>query len=521
MSGPIKTCPTCGQANPASDDFCTGCGRPLADVPAVSPKTPPQRSLPLAVLLQRDATRASRREPEVGGAGYAWLGVILTGIALAMSPESDFGKPLWAGGILLALFGFWRMRRNRHTLARAGLATMALALVTLTVVGAELLDLRHPGNLFGHHAAVVLPATATPDWLGPTPTPTPAQQTADEASVPMFRGDAERTGAETGPGPLANPNILWKLDTTGEIYSSAAVANGTVYIGTKSGYLLALDAATGDQRWQADLGDYIVRASPAVADGSVYVGAGFSLVALDASNGKERWRFQTRYAGDSSPAVVAGTVYVGTQEGYVYAVDAQTGIERWHFEADGLVFSSPAVADGSVFFGSDDGNLYAVDAKSGQQLWRFPTGGEIYSSPAVSGATVYISSTSHYVYAVDAATGQQLWRYGVGGDSSPAVVGGTVYLGGDDGGLYALDARTGKVRWLFATGSAVASSPVVSGTAVYVGSGPTVFAVAARTGKALWSFGTRQPIQASPAVAGGRLFIGSRDGYLYALTGSS
>jgi len=518
-SGPIKECPTCGLANPASHAFCTGCGRSLAGVEAHKPPAAAGRSLPLATLLQRDAGYERRREPEVGGAGFAWVGIILTGASLFMLPHSTLGRPLWIGGILLTLIGFWRMRRNRQTMARAGLATTALALVALGVVGAEMLNLQHPSQWFAHQPAAVRPATPVPDSIAPTATvvPTPTPETT--AGVSMFRGDAARTGAEIGPGPLTGVGLLWRVDTGGEIYSSAAVAGNTVYVGTKNGFLLALDPATGNERWRVDLGDYIVRSTPAVADGTVYVEAGFALYALDAVTGSKRWTFTTLYASDSSPTVVNGTVYVGTQEGYIYAVDTATGTERWHFEADNLVFSSPAVAGGTVYFGSVDGNLYAVDAASGEQLWRFQTGGEIYSTPTVVGGTIYVTSRSHFLYAVDAATGNEIWRFGVGGDASPAVAGDTVYLGGDDGGLYALDAKTAKVRWLFPTGSPIVSSPVVTATTVYVASGPTVYAVATATGKSRWLFATTQAIDASPAVAGGRLYIGSLDGFFYALAG--
>ena len=63
--------------------------------------------------------------------------------------------------------------------------------------------------------------------------------------------------------------------------------------------------------------------SPAVVDGVVYVGSNDDYVyALDARSGELRWRYETGGDVDSSPAVVDGVVYVGSEDDYVYALDA-------------------------------------------------------------------------------------------------------------------------------------------------------------------------------------------------------
>lgn len=523
MTDSIKICPNCGTSNPATNLFCPTCGAALKDVPAQSTLPPGRRgSLPLSVLLERDNRFRSRPQQHDGaGVGTAWIGFLLAAVGLIMTPRSTLAKGLWAGGIVLALIGFWRMRHDRRAFARAGVVLSTVAVATLVIVGTQLFDFSELRSAFHQHQPVATEPTATPDWMGGTAiahaSATAHAATPPLSSVAMFRGDSKRTGTEAGPGPLTTPELLWKEDTAGEIYTSAAISNGMVYVGTKSGFLVAYDARSGETKWRYDLGDYIVRSSPAVVDNTVYVGAGFAVYAIDAEHGTLRWRFQTRYQGQSSPAVADGIVYIASQEGYIYAIDARTGTEDWHYQAEGLVFSSPAIANGAVIFGCDDGNVYAIGTRDGDQLWRFPTGGAVYSSPAVVNGIVYVASQSHFLFALDAKSGSVIWHYGVGGSSSPAVANGVVYFGGDDGGLYALDARTGAVRWLFPTGNPVKSSPVVTKDAVYVASGPLVFAVNSATGKERWRFAAKEPIDASPAVANGHLFIGSQDGYIYAL----
>ncbi len=156
-----------------------------------------------------------------------------------------------------------------------------------------------------------------------------------------------------------------------------------------------------------------------------------------------KWAFKTAHSVHSSPAVVDGTVYVGSRDLNVYAVDAATGDPQWVFGTHLEVNSSPAVVDGTVYVGSNDGNVYALDATTGDQQWAFETGSRVGSSPAVVDDTVYIGSDDHNVYALDATTGDQQWAFETGGrvGSSPAVVDDTVYIGSDDHNVYALEEK--------------------------------------------------------------------------------
>jgi outer membrane protein assembly factor BamB len=101
--------------------------------------------------------------------------------------------------------------------------------------------------------------------------------------------------------------------------SSAAVVNGTVYVGGYDGNLYALKAATGAKLWSfLTAGD--VRSSPAVANGVIYDGSGDDNVyAIDAARGTKLWSYTTGNQLFASPTVVNGVVYVGSGNGYVYA----------------------------------------------------------------------------------------------------------------------------------------------------------------------------------------------------------
>jgi outer membrane protein assembly factor BamB len=96
----------------------------------------------------------------------------------------------------------------------------------------------------------------------------------------------------------------------------------------------------------------------AVWDGQVYVTAKDGSISVFDTDGNPQWRFQTDGFVKSSPAVVDGTVYVGSNDGHVYAIDASSGTEQWSFQTDGYVDSSPVVKDGRVYVGGD--TVYAL-----------------------------------------------------------------------------------------------------------------------------------------------------------------
>lgn len=265
--------------------------------------------------------------------------------------------------------------------------------------------------------------------------------------------------------------VRWELDAGGRVASSPAVVDGTVYVGTGDRAVVAVERETGTERWQHGV-DGRVLSSPAVVDGAVYV-EDFSgtVYALTTADGSERWSVSTGDGGFSSPAVVDETVYVGSQDTHVYALATADGSERWRAETEGTVDSSPAVVDGTVYIGSDDQFVYALDADTGERRWRAETGGRVFSTPTMVDETVYVGSYGGTVYALAAATGDEVWRFNTEGPvvSSPVVVGDAVLVGSHDGHLYALESTEGTERWRFDTGAAVQSTPTYVDGSVLVG----------------------------------------------------
>ena len=284
--------------------------------------------------------------------------------------------------------------------------------------------------------------------------------------------------------------------------------------------------------------DNAIYSSPAVANGMIYIGSeDHNLYAFNASCHsacQPLWSYTTGGIIYSSPAVANGLVYVGSYDHNLYAFDASCRSAcqpLWSYTTDGYIYSSSAVANGLVYVGSYDHKLYAFDAScrsACQPLWSYATDDAISSSPAVANGIVYVGSWDHKLYAFDASCRsacQPLWSYATDDaiSSSPAVTNDLVYANSEDGKLYAFDASCWSAcqpLWSYAMGNIIISSPTVANGIVYVSSdddGLYAFDASCRNAcQPLWSYATEGPIDSSPVVANGVVYIGSYDHNLYA-----
>jgi outer membrane protein assembly factor BamB len=147
---------------------------------------------------------------------------------------------------------------------------------------------------------------------------------------------------------------------------SPCVGRDAVYYGSGPLYAVSLD--DGDVLWEGDVGARRAALRPVTDGDRVFVAAGDGAAsfaaALDAATGDRLWRTDVPVSRDGLAAVVGETLYLPTSGGFV-ALDATDGTEVGRFETrtdDGDV-RSPVVADGTVYVGVG-GTLYAVEGSA-------------------------------------------------------------------------------------------------------------------------------------------------------------
>ncbi|MEV0182441.1 PQQ-binding-like beta-propeller repeat protein [Streptomyces sp. NPDC050625] len=257
----------------------------------------------------------------------------------------------------------------------------------------------------------------------------------------------------------SNGQKLWEITGCQTDFESPeagpAVHDGTVYV-WQDARLRALEARTGEERWSYPIGDAAscggvpVRLTHA-SDGYLYVSAGSRVLAIEVASGMVRWHFEAPAVFLCAPtfvpgpAVTGGGIYLADYLGTVYALDATDGRDRWRIATESRASIEPVlVAAGHVHVGSGKG-LYTLDAVTGTPKWRFQSGGDIVGAPAVAEGRIHFGSTDHLLYTLKADDGRLRWKLATGGEitGSPVVKDGVVYACSKDRCVYALDAEKG------------------------------------------------------------------------------
>jgi polyvinyl alcohol dehydrogenase (cytochrome) len=219
--------------------------------------------------------------------------------------------------------------------------------------------------------------------------------------------------------------LKWAFGFPGDLTSNghATYAGGRVFVGSPGGKVYSLDAATGCIHWYLDVGAP-VRAAIMVADKAAFFGDGNAFVwAVDAATGKQLWKTKADNFPvarmTSSPVYYEGKLYVGVASGEeaagsvpayecckfrgsLVALDASTGKQIWKT------------------YTIDEQPKPTKKNKIGTQLWA-PSGAPIWSTPAIDTKLniVYVTTGDNYsepgtgtsdaFIAIDMKSGKKLW----------------------------------------------------------------------------------------------------------------
>ena len=339
-------------------------------------------------------------------------------------------------------------------------------------------------------------------------------------------------------------------------WAGTSVYEGTIYVGTLDGRVVAVNSSTGNLEWAYSItpttapsgglscGESSVPtaiySTPVVYGDLVYIGTYSGQVyALTIARGADRWVYpRTSSIGAivGTPVVVDETIYVSSSDSTVYALDAAYGDLEGEYEIldekgqrHEKLWTSPVVHEGTVYVSTLDGYIYGLSTETGELEWSFKSEAGFASAPMIYEDTMFLGSFDRYLYAIKIGSNMSVWRFPEEEPAgnwfwvSPVINDGIVYAGCLDGLIYAIEAETGEKMWEFDTGKAIVSSPVLMDNLLIVinGSGTVyVFDLSAELGN---ETAPSKTVSIDAAVGSsfcgqeGLIYIRGDDNHLYAV----
>ncbi|KAM4628669.1 beta-alanine-activating enzyme [Polymixia lowei] len=366
-------------------------------------------------------------------------------------------------------------------------------------------------------------------------------------------GTTEKGVSGGGPSPAVESSALglsltWSSDTGRCVDASPVLlvqgragqrsdrSKTTVFIGSHSHRMQALDLATGGLLWERVLGDRIESSAAVTRCGTLVVVGCYDgcVYFLCVASGETRWVFETGDAVKSCPAVdpLEGLVIVGSHDGHVYALNPLVHQCVWkHHCGGGAVFSSPYISrsDRRVYAASLGGHLTCLNPDNGAVLWTHSRETPFFSSPNCCSGSVVIGSVDGNICCFS-DTGKLLWTFLTKQPvfSSPCVTPDQqrVLCGSHDGCLYCLNCADGSLVWSFQTSGKVYSSPcVIDGSALgrsgilvcLASTDGTVWVLDGQDGLLVASLALPGELFSSPVVRERSLVVGCRNDFVYCI----
>ncbi|MXN51336.1 membrane-bound PQQ-dependent dehydrogenase, glucose/quinate/shikimate family [Shinella sp. AETb1-6] len=251
---------------------------------------------------------------------------------------------------------------------------------------------------------------------------------------------------------------------------------------------------TGDVKLPDDVGETTYQVTPLKIGDTLYMCTPHNwAIAVDAATGKEKWKYDSNSGMNpdrqhqtcrgvtyyADPAATAGTtcatrVYLPTSDARLIALDAETGDVCTSFAQNGVLrleqgmpynpagyyysTSPPVITDEKIIIGgavndnysihSQSGVIRAFDVKTGALIWNWDSGNPDVTTPLPEGQVYTVNSPNSWsVFSYDDALGLV---YIPLGNRVPDQLGmgRSEHVEKYSSSIVALDIKTGAVRWV-------------------------------------------------------------------------
>ncbi len=254
----------------------------------------------------------------------------------------------------------------------------------------------------------------------------------------------------------------WQIETGKELTGGVGLGDGLVYVGSRKGELMAYDKTTGEQRWITILSSTILTPAVSADEKTVVKTIDGRLHGLNTADGSKAWSYERRVPlltlyGNSQVLISEGFVVAGFDSGKLTLLELQTGKPVWErtvaaatgrSELERMVDidADPLVASGDIYVAAFQARLMAVDQESGRVRWVHKI--STYAGFDLSGDSVMVSDEDGLLWNLDRSTGKPLWKQDIlegRQPGTPRVVGSFASVGDREGYVHWFSLQTGEI----------------------------------------------------------------------------
>lgn len=281
-------------------------------------------------------------------------------------------------------------------------------------------------------------------WFGGAPKVKPAELVDFQPSVTLL----EAWKVDTG-------------DTAGHLFHPQADGDDVYAAGGSR--VVRIGVANGTRAWQKDAGVKLSAGAGAGAGLVLAGGAKGELLALDPASGEERWRAALSSEVTGQLLAVADTVVARTGDGRVHGLAAADGNRKWLYSRNlpalSLRGSGGMVArDDVLYAGFPGGKLVALNAANGAQLWEatvaLPRGAtelervaDVMGAPVADELQVCAVAYQGRLACFDRRNGAPRWARDISSNTGVAMDGSNLYLTDDKDAVIAYGKDSGRAGW--------------------------------------------------------------------------
>jgi outer membrane protein assembly factor BamB len=261
---------------------------------------------------------------------------------------------------------------------------------------------------------------------------------------------------------------LWKVTLPDHPAAPAAFDDLRAYVALRSGKLVALALADGQNIWTTNAATMW---PPAAGDGRVFVASDSQLRALDASSGREQWRTSLDQPLAVAPLFDTGWLFASTTSGLLFALRGADGAVLWKIDLGAPLSAPPVPSELHVYLPVADGRIVAAELSQGMAVWTRTLPARP-SPMLVLGDRLFVGTEDNFLYCLARSDGDEKWKWRTGGDivSAPVVDDERVYFLSLDHMLRALDRDGGSLRWQRPVPNRTIGGPLRVGSFVAVAS---------------------------------------------------